>query len=231
MRRIVFVSALLLGWCLTPLPAAADGTSVQRFKTNGYAFAVFGDCPDVDAPPPPGTVCREAFVQLVNESVAIDAGGLAPPRTPWTMLVYQSTLTFGPLDEPPVESDVRFSFVPFVDPNEVTYDREHLSFASVHTEVEMSDSTTVHVDLEWSPISERFVSGNDGPALNDFGLIRHLVDECQTQVNQGHQKFRIAAASGTFDGVPVHTYTAFPAGYISFNHFVSIDASHGPSCP
>jgi hypothetical protein len=34
--------------------------------------------------------------------------------------------------------------------------------------------------------------------------------------------------TGTLDGTPVHT--AFPAGYISFNHFISIDTTHGPHC-
>ena len=72
---------------------------------------------------------------------------------------------------------------------------------------------------------------HDGTALDEFGLVRHVVDECSTQVNQGHQKYRFAEATGTFDGEPVHTYTAFPAGYISFNHFVFIDANHGPTCP
>ena len=36
--------------------------------------------------------------------------------------------------------------------------------------------------------------------------------------------------TGTLDGSPVHSYTAFDAGYISFNHFVSVDVTHGPRC-
>ena len=72
--------------------------------------------------------------------------------------------------------------------------------------------------------------GNEGPALQDFGLVRKYVDRCTTQVNQGHQKTRISSMTGTLDGTPVHTYTAFLAGYISFNHFISIDTTHGPHC-
>jgi hypothetical protein len=226
-HRVVILSALVVAAC--PTTSSAE-SSVLRFKTNGYAFGVFGDCPDVPEDPAPGTVCHEAFVQLFNESVAFEGGGLAPPKTPWAMLVYESTLTFVAVDESPVETDVRWGFLPFVDPAAVTYDREHLAFASIDTEVDMADGTTIAIALVWRAISDRFVYGNDGPALDDFGLIRHHVDECSTQVNQGHQKFRIAAVSGTFDGDTVHSYTAFPSGYISFNHFVSIDVDHGKTC-
>ena len=93
-----------------------------------------------------------------------------------------------------------------------------------------SSKSTVDVDLEWRAISDRFVYGNNGPALSDFGLTRHHVDNCSTQVNQGHQKFRLAAMAGTVNDEPVRSYTAFPAGYISFNQFVFIDAMHGELC-
>jgi len=33
--------------------------------------------------------------------------------------------------------------------------------------------------------------------------------------------------TGLFDGAPVHTYTTFPSGFISFDHFVFIDVTHG----
>ena len=107
---------------------------------------------------------------------------------------------------------------------------EHLAFASVDTVIPMSDGSTVSVDLSWEAIAGREVFGNDGPALVDFGLIRHTVNRCTTQVNQGHQKFRISRMTGTIDGVSVQSYVAVPSACISFNHFVFIDASHGSSC-
>jgi hypothetical protein len=100
----------------------------------------------------------------------------------------------------------------------------------MRTPVAPTDGSTVDVDLEWQAISDRFVYGNNGPALSDFGLTRHHVDRCSTQVNQGHQKFRLAAMTGTVDDQPVHSYTAFPAGYISFNQYVFINAPHGKEC-
>ncbi len=224
--RIALMTAVL--FALGAAHAAAD-SSVARFKTNGYAYALFGDCPDEEIISP-GTVCRETFVQLFNESVAIDGGGLAPPKTPWSLFVYQSTLTLVEPGEPPVESDVRWGFTN-IESSNVTYDREHLNFASVNDAVvAMSDGREAVLALEWRAISDRYVYGNDGPALDDFGLVRHAVDRCSTLVNQGHQKFRTASAYGTFDGAPVHTYFSFPSGYVSFNQFVSIDVKHGPTC-
>jgi hypothetical protein len=83
------------------------------------------------------------------------------------------------------------------------------------------------LDFRWQAITDRFVFGNDGTSLGDFGLVRKFVDKCSTQINQAHQKYRLAAMTGTFDGTPVHSYITFPSGYISFNHFVFIDVTHG----
>ena len=70
-------------------------------------------------------------------------------------------------------------------------------------------------------------SAMTAPHSIDFGLVRKFVDKCSTQVNQAHQKLRIASMTGLFDGAPVHTYTTFPSGFISFDHFVFIDVTHG----
>lgn len=220
--------ALLLA-LLSSLPASAAPTSVQRFKTDGYAFAAFGDCPDTVAQPPPGTVCTDRQITIAREAVAIDGGGLSAVNTPWSAFLYEATLTF-PATGDPVVSDERFGFTPSIDDAAVTYDRQHLAFASVRTDFSMSDGSTVAANLTWQAISDRMVFGNDGPALSDFGLVRHSVDRCTTEVNQGHQKFRVAAMTGTLDGVPVHSYQSGPSGFISFNHFVFIDATHGTIC-
>jgi hypothetical protein len=225
--RLTLVIGTVLAFA-TLSPASATPTSVQRFMTAGYAFGGFGDCPDVDSPPP-GTVCHDASLTIFREAFAVDGGGLSAVNTPWAAFYYEHTLTFQATGDP-VESDVRSGFLPNVDEASVTYDREHLAFASVRTDIPMSDGSTSHVDVSWQPITDRVVFGNDGPALVDFGLVRHLVDRCETQVNQGHQKYRVAEMTGTIDGVAVHSYTFAPSGIISFNHFVFIDATHGPVC-
>ena len=142
----------------------------------------------------------------------------------------QATLTFVDNDNNFEVSDERLCFLPVVDPANVTYDREHLAFASLKDDIPCNDESVAHVDFHWVPTSDREVYGNDGPALVNFGLIRKYVDKCTTEVNQGHQKTRVASMTGTLDGTPVHSYTAVPAAFISFNHFVFIDATHGPEC-
>jgi hypothetical protein len=231
MRLSLVLGLIVLATGVLTPSSGADGTTVARFKTDGYAFAVFSeDCPDTAEPPPAGTVCRETTIELFREGVAIDGGSLAPPKTPWSVFMSQATLTFVD-DEGNLEaSDERVGFLPVVDPANVTYDREHLAFASLNADIPWDDGSIAHVDFHWEAIADREVYGNDGPALEDFGLVRKYVDKCTTRVNQGHQKTRISSMTGTLDGTPVHTYTAFPAGYISFNHFISIDTTHGPHC-
>ena len=228
----VFVVALLAAAAVLGLVAAAvsaGSATVARFKVDGYAFAAFGTCPDTPDLPPAGTVCRDAFVLMAREGVAVGGGPVAPPKTQWYAILREATLTFDGTDEP-TETDVRFGVLPVVDAAAVSYDREHLGFASLRATIPMDDGTDAAVDLEWSAISERFVYGNDGPALADFGLDRHHVDRCSTQVNQGHQKFRLAAMTGRIDGHPVQSYVSFPSAYISFNLFVSVDVAHGKLC-
>jgi hypothetical protein len=230
-RRVRFVVAALAGLLvvtLLPAGSAASEATVMRFKTDGYAFAFFGNCPDVD-PLPPGTVCRDAQLAVFREGVAIGGGTVAPPKTPWFVTVFQYTVEIEPNGDA-VLTDERFGFR-FLDPTAVTYDREHLAFASLQTQIPMTDGTTVDVDFRWQAISTRLVFGNDGPSLGDFGRVRKFVDKCSTQVNQGHQKFRVAAMTGTFDGAAVQSYESSPSAFISFNHFVFIDVEHGGCTP
>ena len=84
MRPSLFVGlvTVIATGVLAPL-SGADGTTVARFKTDGYAFALFSnDCPDSAEPPAAGTVCRETMIQLFREGVAINGGSVAPPKTP-----------------------------------------------------------------------------------------------------------------------------------------------------
>jgi hypothetical protein len=84
------------------------------------------------------------------------------------------------------------------------------------------------VDL---PVPDARGHGSTGlPAGEPFAQESLVADAVALQVNQGHQKFRIAAMAGTLDGNSVHSYRSSPSAYISFNHFVFIDATHGTTC-
>lgn len=114
-------------------PAAVADSSVARFKTDGYALADFGNCPDVPEPPA-GTVCTDAFIEVFREAVAVGGGSVAGPKTPWSAFLSEATLTFGP-DGDFVASDERTGFLPVIDPADVTYDQQHLAFASLKAEI------------------------------------------------------------------------------------------------
>jgi hypothetical protein len=69
--------------------------------------------------------------------------------------------------------------------------------------------------------------GNDGPSLADFGKVRHLRDDCVNDVNQGHQKFRLAHVHALLNGVAVDDNSIF--AFLAFNDFHSIEV-HPASC-
>ena len=93
--------------------------------------------------------------------------------------------------------------------------------------------------FEWTAASSIFVFGNDGPF--GFGLPRHYVDRCVTQIENAHERFTAARVTGTIDGVSVDAYgpsylpwpgigPADALGAIYNNHFTVIVASHAPDC-
>ena len=169
------LAALLGGMlaCVLVTPAAVADSSVARFKTDGYMFADFGNCPDVPEPPA-GTVCTETHIEVFREAVAVGGGSVAGPKTPWSAFLSKATLTFGP-DGDFVVSDERIGFLPVIDPADVTYDQQHLAFASLKAEIPWEDGGTSSVDFTWEAISDRFLYGNDGPTLDEFGLARKFV--------------------------------------------------------
>ena len=219
----LLVSAVLLLTSVTPAGAAF----VVRVKTDGFADATFPTakgavppCPDTEAPPPAGTVCHEVTSSIFRDNVAVGGGPVAPPLSHWVVNINDYTLTFTDNDGNATVSD----FVGgALDDPDVTFDREHLQSASVDADVPLSDGSTVTIHFDWSAISPRFVFGNNGPA----GGARHVMTACSNTIDQAHQKFVFASMDGTYNGVSVHSYTAFPAAFISFNHFVLIDGAHG----
>jgi hypothetical protein len=140
--------------------------------------------------------------------------------------VVRHTLTFPGGGADPTESDV---VTGFTDHPEVTFDQQHLSAAHlVADDVAMDDGTTLDVVADWTATSPRMLYGNDGPSLADFGKVRHLRDDCVNDVNQGHQKFRLAHVHAVVDGVPADDLGTF--AFLAANHFVSVEV-HPASCP
>jgi len=206
-------------------PTAGEATILRVKQPSAGAQVAFGDCPDSVQTPPEGTVCRESFVIAYRETRVIDGGSNAPSQAPWIVAATTYTLTFGAPDTDPVVSDQIFGDI--VDPSVASSDREHLSTATVVAQVPMSDGSTFDFRGVWTAISDRYLYGNDGPVNADEGLPRHYVDKCTTINDNAHQKYVDAAMSGTLNGQPVHTYSAFPSGFIFYNHFVYVDVTHG----
>jgi hypothetical protein len=229
-RRGVLVAAVaavasLLG--TGPIAQAAPGqATVLRFMTDGYAGTYFGGCDFINPPGP--LTCHETHVEVFKEGVSGVPTGTAPPKTPWAVVIDDYTVSFasGGPDAVPVVLADRTGFV--LDPA-VTFDQQHLSFLTVDAQVPMSDGSTFDFQGDWSSISGRFQFGNNGPSLQDFGLVRHYVDRCNTANNQAHQKYVIANMTGTLNGVPVQSYPGLGLDFIAHNHFVFINVTHG-SC-
>jgi hypothetical protein len=145
--------------------------------------------------------------------------------SPWQLLAIRHTLTFPGGGADPDESDVAFAFV---DGADVTFDRQHLASATVRAHgLSLSDGSTVDLDATWTAVTGRLVAGNNGPALGEYGLVRHLHEDCLTVNNQVHQKLRNARVDAVVDGVSSAYDGAF--AFISFNQFIGVEV-HPRAC-
>jgi len=82
----------------------------------------------------PGLFAPTRSSRSFGEAVAVGGGSVAGPKTPWSAFLSEATLTFGP-DGDFVVSDERTGFLPVIDPADVTYDQQHLAFASLKAEI------------------------------------------------------------------------------------------------
>jgi hypothetical protein len=206
-------------------PAATSSPSASKVieKVDGIFEGFPGDCPD-DLPATP-LVCHEWDITVFRSGGTFTDGGVAPPHTPWVLIALRHTLTFPGGDVDPVESDVAQGFVVGAD---VTFDRQHLSYASVRApDLQMSDGTVVDLEATWTATTDRMLWGNDGPALADFGRVRHLHTDCLNMVSQGHQKVRGASVQAIIDGVESRYDGRY--AFMSFNQFITIEV-HPRSC-
>lgn len=204
-------------------PAGGSSASTITEKVDGFVKGYIGDCPD-DLPPAP-LVCHEWDVTLYRNGTTAEPGGIAPPHSRWVLLALRHRLTFAGDGSEPVESDVGFGFI---DGADVTFDQQHLGYASVRApDLGLTDGTSVDFAATWTVTTPRAVYGNDSPALDDFGLVRHLHEDCLTVVNQGHQKIRRARVELVVDG----TTTSDDGRYnlISTSQFTEIEV-HPKSC-
>lgn len=217
------VAAVLLTLALlsvtTPSAAGRSQAAQQRAeKVLGYLQAYPGDCPPAEAPQDP-YVCHEVVLSAWRVASDEALGAMAPPRTHWALAAVRHTLTFPGGGGDPTESEVVEGFT---DHPTVTFDRQHLSTAHLLAQdVPMADGSTLDVEATWTATSPRFVYGNDGPSLVDFGRVRHLHEPCLNEISQGHQKFRLAHVHTVLNGVPVDDLSIF--AFLASNQFRTTD--------
>jgi hypothetical protein len=219
----VVLASSLLGFAGV---AHADRTTHDRTRVDGFAEAFFG-CPAFH--PPAGTVCRETHVELFRENGVTDGGPVGPST--WSVLVEQYGLEFTS-DDPDVDPIGPIDYaVGAIDDPAVTFDDQHLDFATLDAAVPMSDGSTANLHMRWTPTSARQVYGNDGPFLAGNGLARHFNDGCVTANTNAHQKVRFGVAAGTLNGTPFRSYGDFPfAGWIQTAQFLTLNTVHGACC-
>ena len=233
MRRFLIACGALVvlaGLGSTSVSAGSGNATIVRVKqpsAGGEAW-FSPDCPDTATTPPTGTVCRETYVLVFRETRVAGGGSNAPSQAPWSIFVTSYTVTFTGAagDACCVVSDEVFGFV---QGGQVvaSSDDQRVSFLTAAASVPMSDGGTFDFRGTWTGFGDRWVYGSNGPSNYWEGIPRHYVDRCQTINNNAHQTGRNASMSGTVNGAPVHSYTAFPAGDIFYNHFVYINVTHG----
>jgi hypothetical protein len=229
-RRTAFALAVVAALAVPALTATGPATAASKRsasfvmeKVYGFLQGYPGDCPPADAPQEP-FVCHE----VVLSAWWIGTSGTSTiPRSKnaWVLAVVRHTLTFPGGGADPTESDV---VTGFTDHPVVTFDEQHLSDAHlVADDIAMSDGSSLDVDATWTAFSDRMQYGNDGPSLADFGLVRHLHEDCVNMVSQGHQKFRLAHVHSLLNGVPVDDISIF--AFLAFNDFHTIEV-HPAAC-
>jgi hypothetical protein len=221
--RVVAVAALLVAtW---PVETAGAAASVSHFheKVLGFLRGWPGDCPD-DLPSTP-LVCHEWDISAYDVGSNDQPGSMSPPHSHWVLIALHHTLTFPGGGRDPVETD---AVLGFRDGADVTFDRQHLSTATVRAaDLRLSDGTSVDLEATWTATSPRMLWGNDGPSLEDFGLVHHAHSKCLTEQNQGHQKFRLAHVLAHVDGVTSRYDGRF--AFLAYNQFLGVEV-HPAAC-
>ena len=236
-RRGAFVGLIVLACLLLPTGSPAADPIVVRHPVYGGAQTLFGTCPyDTIFPPPAGT-CADTFVFFFRGYSILGGGSVSPAHAPWLAVAETVELEWDGVSPDPVQVTlVRFGFGVIGGDDESGFgavegeafvDRARLQEATLNVTIPMSDGSTFDFEGTWSPISDRFQFGNDGP---DGGRV-HIADRCITINEQAHQKFVMAEMSGTLNGAAVHSYKSFFSTGIFNNNFRHIEVAHRDDCP
>jgi hypothetical protein len=221
-RMLAVVALVSAAWPVVPAGAAA---AVSHFheKVLGFVRGWPGNCPD-DLPATP-LVCHEWDITAYDVATDDRPGAMSPSHSRWVLIALHHTLTFPGGGRDPAETD---AVLGFRDGADVTFDRQHLSKATVRApHLGLSDGTSVDLEATWTATSPRMLWGNDGPALGDFGLVHHAHSKCLTVQNQGHQKFRLAHVLARVDGVTSRYDGRF--AFLAYNQFIGVEV-HPASC-
>jgi hypothetical protein len=237
-RRITLIAAALV------LCTASTARAEAELKINHFgrgAVAAFNVC----TPLPNGDDLCEDFVLQYGRSGETRDGAARNPDVVGLEHFKAFISPDGSVDEFVAE-------VGLTDDVDGSYDKSRLTFASFDgATLDLNDidpetgalipngRTATLGPFAWTAASDIHVFGNDGPF--GFGLPRHFVDRCVTQIENAHERFTAARVTGTIDGVSVDAYgplyLPWPGtgpddalGAIYDNRFTVIVASHAPGC-
>ena len=234
--HLTLVVALACSAVLSMSPAARAAADLKIHDFGRGAVAAYSVC----TPQPNGdALCEDFIVQYYVGSRSTGVG----------TVVLEHYKAFIHPDGTATEFVAEVGFT-----NDVSgsYDNSRLTFAHMSgATVDLNDidpatgaltpnGRTVTLGLfEWTAASGINVFGNDGPF--GFGLPRHFVDRCVTQIENAHERFTAARVTGTINGVSVDaygpSYLPWPGtgpgdalGAIFDNRITIIVASHAPGC-
>jgi hypothetical protein len=225
-RPFVVLAVLALGLA-APGAALAQAEVTHLLRLWAQGAAVFADtCPLSN--PEVDTACTAYIVFYDRED--LPEGGFLPADLPGgrAKALFNA---FVEIDDVVVHPDgtadgsVRASGVAF-DANG-TYDKMHLSEASVEDSVQMSDGSVIDLDLHWVYDGSVVKSGNDGLESEDEGLpALHFRDPCTTANFNDHQKYAHGRITGTIGAIDVESF-GFRDAYIFNNWFHWTIVTHG----
>jgi len=223
----------------TPAVRAADDLKINHFGTG--AVAAYSTC----TPQPNGdNLCEDFIVDFGRGGSTRD--GEARSTTGVSLEHYVAFIhPDGTVTEFVAE-------IGFTDDVSGSYDASRLTFARmggvtlglydidpVTGALTPNGRTATLGPFAWTAASDIYVFGNDGPF--GFGLPRHFVDRCVTQIENAHERFTTARVTGTINGISVDafgpSYLPWPGtgpddarGAIFNNRFTVLVASHSPGC-
>ena len=201
---VLAVAALVLG--ASPAVAAASNTDKLLWLWAEGAQTGVDTCPqgniEVDTACVAYTIfyAREGLPQVSKPDPTVPDGRAKTPFYASASIVDVVLHPDGSADESLRASGYTFD-------NTGTYDKAHLSAASVVASIPMSDGSTFDVNVLWAADGAAAKYGNSGPESEQVGFpARAIRDSCTTANFLDHQKNRDAASSGTIGGMDLDSF-------------------------